>query len=299
MELTQLRTFVAVSQSGGFASAADTLNVTPSTVTRAIANLEASLGVRLFQRTTRSVSLTEAGEGFLRRISPALDEIAAAADDACKGSKELSGVLRVGASVSFGQVVIAPNLSRFCGRHQNLTVDLVLSDNLTDLIANRIDVAVRHGDLADSSLIAQRLARVSYRVVASPDYLSANGGITHPKDLAHHSCLTFPYAAFRSCWRFRSGRKKQDVKIDPTIRVSNPSALATCVKSGMGLALLADWMVDRDLADGSLVKVLPDWIASGVGADTDPALWIVTPSRAFVPEKTRAFIEFLRKTISQ
>ena len=187
MDLTQLKAFLAVTEAGGFAAAADTLDVAPSTITRAVANLEASLGVRLFQRTTRSVVLTEAGQHFLNRVSPALDELDAAADLARQRNMELSGTLRVSASVSFGQYVIAPNLHRFAAQHPNLNVDLALSDEVTDLIADRIDIAVRHGDLADSSLIARRLARVSYRCVASPCYLEKSEPITHPKDVARHA----------------------------------------------------------------------------------------------------------------
>ncbi|MEO0319981.1 MAG: LysR family transcriptional regulator, partial [Pseudomonadota bacterium] len=295
--ITQLRAFVAVSQSGGFAPAADALDVAPSSVTRAIANLEAFLGVRLFQRTTRSVSLTEAGERFFSQIAPALDELDAAADGVIKGGENLSGNLKVSASVSFGQIVIAPNVSRFVDEYPNLKIDLHLSDQQTDLISNRIDVAIRHGELENSSLIAQRLAPVRYHLVASPHYLRKAAAITHPKDLKNHSCLTYPCPAFRSRWRFKSGRKHCEVDVSPTLRVTNAAALAGCVKSGMGVALLADWMVDGDLSNGSLVNILPEWTASGIGSDVNSSLWIVTPSRAFVPAKTKAFSEFLRSIV--
>lgn len=294
MELTQLKVFAAVERAHGFSAAADALEMSPSSVTRAVANLEASLGVRLFQRTTRSVTLTEAGERFLARISPALEELDAAKDAARTGTKELCGVLRVSASVSFGQIVIAPHLSDFLAQHPGLRVDLMLSDAVTDLVADRMDVAIRHGDLADSSMIAQRLSRVSYRLVASAAYLQSAKKIMHPDDIADHTCVTFPYPAFRSHWQFHQGRKTIDVDITPSVRISNAVALANCVKSGMGLALLADWTVAQDLATDALIDVLPDWTASGARTDTEPALWILTPSRAFVPTKTKSFISFLQ-----
>lgn len=294
MELYQIRSFVAVAQSGGFAAAADQMEVAPSSVTRAVAKLEASLGLRLLNRTTRSVTLTEAGEAFLKRILPSLDEIDAAVDIARTGASDLSGTLRVGASVSFGQAVIAPRLSQFSAAHPNLTVDLILSDTVTDIIADRIDIAIRHGALSDSSLIAQRLASVTYRLVASPNYLQRSPAINEPSDLRDHACLTYPYSAFRSSWSFsRNGEDKQ-VDIQPVARISNAVALAACVRSGMGLALLADWLVDDDLANGSLISVLPEWSCRGAGAESDPSLWIVTPSRSFVPTKTQAFVQFLR-----
>ena len=297
MELYQIRSFIAVARSGGFASAADTMDVAPSSVTRAVAKLETSLGLRLFNRTTRSVTLTEAGESFLARVSPSLDEIDAAVDVARSGSAELSGTLRVGASVSFGQTVIAPRLSKFNAAHPNLTVDLILSDTVTDIIADRIDVAVRHGALSDSSLIARRLASVTYRLVASPDYLERSPEIIQPSDLRDHNCLTYPYSAFRSSWLFSLDGAEEEIDIKPIARISNAAALAACVKSGMGLALLADWLVDEDLANGSLVNALPEWSSRGAGNESDPSLWIVTPSRSFVPAKTQAFVRFLRASI--
>lgn len=297
MELYQIRCFISVARSQGFAAAAEQMELAPSSVTRAIAKLESSLGVRLFNRTTRSVSLTDAGEVFLARISPSLDEIDAAADMARTGSAELSGTLRVGASVSFGQAVIAPRLSKFRVAHPKLTVDLILSDTVTDIIADRIDIAVRHGALSDSSLIAQRLANVTYRLVASADYLRRSPSIIQPSDLHDHACLTYPYSAFRSSWLFAQNGTEESIDIEPIARISNAVALAACVKSGIGLALLADWLVDDDLANGTLVSVLPEWSCRGAGTDSDPSLWIVTPSRSFVPAKTRTFADFLRDSV--
>lgn len=295
MEIGQLRIFVSVANAGGFAAAADALDLTASKVTRAVAKLETSLGVRLLNRTTRTVSLTEAGQDFLTRIVPTLDEIDAAAELARRGTADLTGVLRVGASVSFGQTVIAPALPKFRAEHPHLAIDLILSDAMTDIVADRVDVAVRHGALDDSTLIAQKLKHVSYRLVSSPGYLSEAKPIRSPADIAHHPCLTYPYPAFRSEWRFQRGSQQKDIEIHPMMRVSNAAALAACVTSGMGLALLADWLVDRDIEEGRLVNVLPDWSASGAGTESDPALWIVTPSRAFVPAKTKAFVEFLKR----
>ena len=294
MEIAQLRILLAVSNAGGFAAAADALDLTPSNVTRAVAKLETSLGVRLLNRTTRTVSLTEAGQDFLTRIVPTLDEIDAAAELARRGTADLTGVLRVSASVSFGQSVIAPALQRFRVEHPHLTIDLILSDAMTDIVADRVAVAVRHGALDDSTLIAQRLRRVSYRLVASPGYLSEAEPIRSPADIEHHPCLTYPYPAFRSEWRFQRESQQEDIEIQPMMRVSNAAALAACATSGMGLALLADWLVDRDIEEGRLVNVLPGWSASGAGTDSDPTLWIVPPSRAFVPAKTKAFVEFLK-----
>ena len=206
MDVAQLRILVSVANAGGFAAAAEALDLTPSKVTRAVAKLETSLGVRLLNRTTRTVSLTEAGQDFLTRIVPTLDEIDAAVDVARKGNADLTGVLRVSASVSFGQTVIAPALPKFRAEYPDLAIDLILSDAMTDIVADRIDIAVRHGALDDSTLIAQRLRHVSYRLVASPGYLSEAKPIKTPADITDHPCLTYPYSAFRSEWRFQRKR---------------------------------------------------------------------------------------------
>lgn len=294
MEIHQLRAFVAVAESGGFAPAAAALDIAPSSITRAIASLEATLGVRLFQRTTRSVALTETGEQFLHRIQPALEEINAAADQLSDDKTAVSGYLRVAASVSFGQCVLAPNLARFNRLYPDIEIELLLSDAVTDLIGERIDIAIRHGALTDSSLIAQRLCSVRYRLVASQSYLENSKRISRPQDIANHICLTFPYPSFRSSWWFTRGDKSLEVPLKPRARISNAVALTEAVKSGMGIALLPDWLVDKSISDGELTHLLRGWNASGEPDNPDATLWAVMPSRKFVPKKTEVFAQFLR-----
>ncbi len=293
MEIYQLRVFVAVADAGGFASAADALEVAPSSVTRAVAKLEDALGVRLFQRTTRSVTLTEDGIRFLDRIVPVLNEIEAAVDHIGESKAQVSGKLRVAASVSFGQKVLAPALPVFTKEYPDIRVELVLSDSVSDIVAERIDVAIRHGLLPDSSLIARRLSEVRYRLVAAPSYTKIAKKIRSPSDLSEHNCVTFPYSAFQSQWRFSKKQQLISVDIDPLVTISNAMALLTCIKAGMGLGLLADWLINEDLKTGRLVEVLPSWIATGANFEPGASLWVVTPSRQFIPSKTKAFVDFL------
>lgn len=297
MDLVQLRTFITVANSGGFSAAAAAMDVTPSTVTRAIANLEASLGVLLFHRTTRKVTLTDAGQNFLNRVMPTVDELDAAAEEVQSGRETISGTLRIGASVSFGQMVIARHLADFAAAHPDLSIDLILSDSQTDLIAQQIDVAVRHGALDDSRLIARRLKTVRYYLVAAPDYIRTNGQPSQPEEITHFESLTYPYPAFRSAWRFSRDGIERRIAIEPRVRVSNAAALLTGVKNGMGIALMADWIVDQGIASGAIVQLLPDWVASGSGPTDDSALWIVMPSRSFTPAKTKAFVAYLQTLI--
>ncbi len=294
MELAQIRAFVAVARKGGFAVAAKALDIAPSSATRAVAALEASLGVRLFQRTTRRVNLTEAGEALLERVAPALEEIEAAFEKAKAGGGEPSGVLRVSASVSYGQIVVVPTLASFRERYPGISLELALTDAVVDLVADRIDVALRHGRLQDSSFIAQRLHGVEYWLVASPGYLEGRPRIRSPKDIARHAQLSFPYAAFSARWRFQRADAAVNVAIDPILRVSNAVALAECARAGLGIALLADWTVASDVADGRLKRILPGWRASGDVEPAHAAVSIITPSRAYVPAATRAFVDHLR-----
>ena len=293
MELSQIDAFVAVARLGTFAAAARERDVATSSVTRAVAGLEASLGVRLLHRTTRQVSLTEAGEQFLRRAAPVLEELEAARSDASDAGRGPAGLLRLAASVSYGQLVIAPRLRAFRERHPDVVVDLVLSDDRLDLVAERIDLAVRHGHLPDSQLIAKRLSAVTYRLVASPAYLRAAGVPADPSALADHRAVGFDFAPFRDGWRLSRAEEEATAAPRPAVLSSNALALRACALDGMGIAMLADWMIDADLSSGRLTQVLPAWTASPVGADTDPALWLVTPSRAFVPAKVRAMQAFL------
>lgn len=291
MDLGQLRTFVDVHRSGGFAPVAKDRGVSPSSISRAIASLETALEVRLFQRTTRQLSPTEAGDAFYRRVLPLVEELEDACAEATEGTKRPSGRLRVTASVSFGQIRIAPRLKEFRTAFPDIELDLVLSDAQIDLLAERIDLAVRHGPLADSGMAARKLADVHYRLVASPDYLLDASPIEKPPDIADHPCIAFPYDGFRTRWQFRNKAETQEIAIAPAVTASNAGAILQCVRDGLGLALLADWTIGRDLDTGRLVELLPNWHAAG--GQFENSIWLVFPSRKFIPAKTRAFADFL------
>lgn len=294
MEIEQLETFAAVYRAGGFAPVARERNLAPSSISRAIAGLEEALEVRLFQRSTRRLEPTNAGEAFYRRILPLIEELAAAQAEARDRAKGPAGRLRVTASVSYGQLCIVPRLAAFRARYPDVQLDLLLSDATLDILAERIDLAVRHGPLADSSLVASRLMSVRYRVVASPDYLTQAPPIRRPADIAAHPCIAFSFEGYRSLWRFRrpSDTEPEEVAVTPALTLSNAAAIRLCARQGLGLALMADWTLRDDLASGALVEVLPDYEAAGPSFDS--AVWLVFPSRRFLPAKTRAFADFLR-----
>jgi len=297
MELSVLQIFVDVVKQGSFAAVARERNVDPSSVSRAIAGLEEELGIRLFQRTTRQLSPTEEGMSYFQRIEPLVEEMQQAIDVATDMSGQPKGTLRITASVSFGLNCIVPLLPDFSLLYPDLTVDLILADTIVDLFTERIDLAIRLGLLADSTLIAQRLIQTHYYVCASPKYLQQKGHPKIPSDIENHNCLLFPLPGFRSKWRFRNiDREESEVFVQGKTIISNAIALQQCAIAGMGLALLPHWLIGDDLRDGRLVNVFPSYDVTG--RDFSSAAWLVYPSRAYVPLKVRVFIDFLKQRTS-
>jgi DNA-binding transcriptional LysR family regulator len=297
MDIATLQLFVEVMNQGSFAAVARDRNLDPSSVSRAIAGLEAELGIRLFQRTTRQLSPTEAGQTYFDRIEPLVAEIQQATDIAADVSGQPQGTLRVTASASFGLKCIVPLLPEFQQLYPDLTVDLLLTDAVVDLVAERIDVAVRLGVLADSTLIARQLMRTYYRVCASPSYLQISPPLQHPTDLARHNCLLFPIAGFRDRWIFKDRQGElTEIPISGRTVISSAIALRECAIAGMGLALLPNWSIDVDLQHGHLVDVFPDYAVTAT--DFNTAAWLVYPSRAYMPLKVRLFMEFLKQSSS-
>lgn len=296
MDISVLQLFVEVFRQGSFAAAARDRNLDPSSVSRAIAGLEKELGIRLFQRTTRQLSPTEAGMTYFERVESLVEELQQATAIATDVSSQPKGKLRVTASVSFGLKCIVPLLPELTRLHPDLTVDLLLSDAIVDLLAERIDLAIRLGLLPDSTLIAQQLMPTHYSVCASPEYLKRSQRLKTPIDLAQHNCLLFPFAGFRSRWIFKDRKGElSEVPVFGRTLISSAIALQQCAIAGMGLALLPNWLIDEDLQSGTLINVFPDYEVTAT--DFSTAAWLVYPSRAYVPTKVRVFIDFLKQFI--
>ena len=297
MDLAVLQTFVDVVKRGSFAAVARDRNIDPSSVSRAIAGLEKELGIRLLQRTTRQLSLTEAGRIYFQRIDLLVEEMQQARHAAADMSGQPRGTLRVTTSVAFGLKVIVPVLPEFRALYPELVVDLVLTDRNVDLFAERIDLAIRLGLLTDSTLIAQQLLQTRYYVCASPQYLKRAGYPEEPGDLTDHNCLRFPLPGFRSQWKFRDAEHSiSEVPVSGDTIISNAIALQQCAIAGMGVALLPNWLVEDDFKSGALVNVFPDYEV--VATEFDTAAWLVYPSRSYIPLKLRVFIDFTKQVIN-
>ena len=298
MEIQTLDLFVAVARRLSFAAVAKDRGLDPSSVSRAIGELEAELGLRLFQRTTRTMSLTEAGGVYLARIEPLVDEIAGARDAAAQVVGKPRGILRMSASVTFGQRRIVPLLGAFRSLYPDLEVECLFTDANVDLVADRIDLAVRLAPSVEGDLIAAKLMDTRYRVVASPDYLAGHAPIAEPADLSSHRVLLFNLRAYRRRWLFREASGDiETVPIEGDITLTPAGSLLEGALAGLGPALLPNWLVDEPIAEGRLIDLFPDREATATTFDT--AAWLVYPSRAYLPGKVRAMADFLKSRLAR
>jgi DNA-binding transcriptional LysR family regulator len=298
MNLQTLDFFVHVARAGSFAAVALARDLDPSSVSRAIAELEADLGVRLFQRTTRRLTLTEAGSVFLGRAEPLAEELRHAREAAALVVGAPRGRLRMTSSVTFGQRCLLPQLPEFRRRYPELALECLFTDANLDLVADRIDLAVRLAPAIEGDLVASKLMDTRYRVVAAPGYLERAPPLARPADLQAHRCLRFTLAAYRTRWSFRDARGSvEEVRIDGDVTLAPAGALRDAALLGLGPALLPDWLIAEDVASGRLRDVFPQHEATATTFDT--AAWAVYPSRAFLPQKVRVMVDFLRATLAR
>lgn len=264
-------------------------------MSRSIAGLERSLGARLFQRTTRRLAPSEAARAYFERAAPLLDELERAADVALDRAEAPRGTLRLTAPLTFAQLHLAPLLPEFARLYPELSFDLLLTDAFVDLVDERVDVAVRLGRLADSSLVATRLRDMAYAVCASPAYLRRRGRPEAPRDLERHDCLRYAAPGQGARWRFRpeGGGPVVEVPVRGRVVASNGFALRQFALAGMGVTALPRWNAARELAEGGLVALLPGYEATV--SEFDGAAWVLYPSASYVPRKVRAFVDFLKR----
>jgi DNA-binding transcriptional LysR family regulator len=296
MQLETLDLLVAVARRGSFAAVAKERDMDPSSVSRAIAELEAELGLRLFQRSTRRMTLTEAGDVYLSQVEPLMEELERARDAASSTTGTPRGLLRMTTSETFGHRRIVPLLKEFRERYPLLKLECLFTDQNLDLVADRIDLAVRLGPTIEGNLIAAKLMDTHYRVVASKAYLERSEPLIVPQDIERHRVVMFNIRAFRTRWIFRPASGEDiEVPIDGDVTLSPAGSLRTAVLESMGPALLPNWLVDDDIARGHMVNVFPTYRVTATTFST--GAWLVYPSRAYLPSKVRVMIEFLREKL--
>ena len=283
-----LTAFAKVVETGSFARAADRLDLSVSAVSRQVADLEAHLGARLLNRTTRRLSLTESGQAFHERCVQLLADLDEAEQAVGASTVVPRGTLRLTASISFGVRYLAPAIAEFEARHPQLRFDVELSDRAVDLVDEGLDLAIRIGDIGSRALIARRIGVAQIVCCASPSYVAAHGAPRAPDDLRGHRCLTYEYSSEGNVWRFRDAAgRAHEVSVAGSVHANNGAMLAALAVAGDGITTAPDFIVADDVRAGRLVPLLPGYVP--------PAIDITAayPSRRHLSAKVRTFIDFL------
>jgi DNA-binding transcriptional LysR family regulator len=284
--------FLKVVQLGSMSSAGKESHLSPASVSRTIAALEAHLGVQLFNRTSRKIMLTDAGETYYQRIKPLLDELQDIETSTRLTQDEPDGLLRVHSHTSVGIHIVTPHMLEFSRLYPKITVDLQLSETPVNLLEQNFDIDIRLGELQDSSMLMRRLAPSDRVLVASPAYLAAHPPIQVPADLLHHNCITFRPGAEITTWRLvRDGEEMQEFKVTGTFHTNNSEVLRRAAVSGLGVALLTNWISKKDRDSGRLQVILPEYRAT-INSFNNGIFAIFRQAR-FVPKKVRVFVDFL------
>ncbi|GGJ55539.1 LysR family transcriptional regulator [Deinococcus roseus] len=299
MDTGLLELYVDVMRQHNFSAVARSRNLDPTSVSRAIASLERELNLKLFHRSTRRLTPTEAGLVYFSRIEPLIEELQRARLQASDVQDRPRGTLRVQVPVSFGQLNIVPLIPHFLRLHPELELELIMGDRPLDLLEERIDLALRLGPLDEGSDSAEQLAKMDSRVCATPQYLQQHGKPARPGDLLHHPCLTLHMPGFGGNWHFQDQNgQTETVQVKGPVRTSNALALKSLALSHLGIILQARWIVGRELASGELVDVFPEHQVSAADF-ADPAVWLVYPTRSYLPLKVQVLVNFLKRAFLQ
>jgi DNA-binding transcriptional LysR family regulator len=295
-DFSRIRTFIKVVEAGSFSAAArDTSSV--SSVARQVKSLEDELGARLLNRSTRSLSLTDAGRRFYERVTAIANDLHKAKLEVNSMQEDVKGVLRASLRIAAGTTVVVPALPKFLSRYPELELDLSLTDERCDLIANNIDVALWLGALPDAEIVARRLSPTRRIVYGSPAYFEKRGMPRTPQDLHAHSCLLFAAPSYRNRWGFTRDEQLEEVEVRGSIRSDNGLVLLSSAVAGLGIGIAHEWMVRRHLADGRVVRVLNDYTVNPRPGDAD--LYAVFPSSRGLSRKVRVFVDFLVETFGE
>jgi DNA-binding transcriptional LysR family regulator len=287
-----LEVFVQVVKNGSFAKAADELQLNPSAVSRRISHLEERLGVQLLNRTTRRLSLTEVGERYFNRCLSILAEIEEAEQEARQHSQEPQGTLHVSCSTYVAYRFVLTKILPFLEQYPQLSIKLMLTDDVVDLMVDGIDVAIRVGELADASLITRKLIGDRRIICASPKYLERYGIPKTPDELAHHNCLSLnAQKTTLNQWRFRDASGLREIRVRGNFEVNSGQALYEAILAGLGIGRVIQFLSQRELISGQLVHLLKEY-----EEDNDVGVYAVFPSQRYLLPKVQGFVEFLAKS---
>ena len=283
----EMQTFNAVVEAGSFIKAADALGMSKAAVSRYVVEMETRLGIRLLHRTTRRLSLTDEGQVFYSRSKELLAALQEAEDEVTSRSDAASGLLRINAPVTFGVLHLAPLWGAFKALHPKVMLDVTLADRLVDLVEEGYDMAIRIATLENSTLVSKRLASTRMVLCASPAYLQQHGTPQHPAELAQHAIISYSYWASKDEWKFSGPQGPVSVNTTPWIHTNSGDTCRAAALAHQGIILQPSFLVGNDLADGSLVELMPQYRSIEMG------IYAVYPTRKHVSAKVRALIEFL------
>lgn len=292
-QIVAMRVFIAVAEENGFAPAARRLGLSTSAVSRHVADLEAHLSAALLNRTTRRLSLTEVGSRFLPRAAALIDELGEIEEEVRDFTAAPKGRLRISASPTFGDYVLAPIATQFVRAYPEIAFEMEVSHRLVDVVAEGYDAVLRMGELPDSDLRSRRIAEARNTLCASPEYLAAAPPLNRPEDLAAHNCIHWVYRDAPARWRFADGSRWVEVDVSGRFVAASSVAEREAAREGLGVALLAPVLIEDDLRTGRLVEVLPDFPAKPF------AVTLLWPSGRSTPLKLRVFIDFLTAALQK
>jgi DNA-binding transcriptional LysR family regulator len=285
----EMKTFAAVVDGGSFVQAADALEMSKPAVSRHVAELEQRLGVRLLQRTTRKLSLTEEGRLFYGRCKTVLADVEVAEEEITAKSIAIKGLIKINVPVSFGLLELASRWPEFMTKYPDVELDITLSDRIVDLVEEGYDLAVRIARLPNSSLISRKLASTRMLLCASPGYIKKHGKPKHPSELAEHPVLAYSLLATGDQWNFEGPEGTVSVTVKPVMRTNSGDTCVAAARKGKGVVLQPSFMVNADLQSGALVELMPSYRSIEFG------IFAVYPTRQYVSPKVRVLIDFLAK----
>lgn len=281
-----LHTFIRVVETGSFSAVAREANASQSAITRQVAQLEEHFGVRLFHRTTRKISLTDDGQDLVGRARHLLEEAEDLEDTFGKNGGSPTGLVRIGVPVGAAMLLVSDFMG-LLSKYPGLSVELVVSEQIEDLVAERLDLALRFGQSADTSLVARSLGTMGSAAVAAPAYLERHGAPEHPSDLLNHTCIIQDTGPDSTHWAFSGPDGQVEVEVAGAFRSNNSLVVRQAAMSGFGIALLGDPMTLTEIRAGRLYRLLPNYTARRRQA------YLVYPSRRHLPQRTRVVIDFL------
>lgn len=287
LDLQQITSFLAVVRSGSFVGAADATGFSKAAVSRHVAELEERLGVRLLHRTTRRLSLTDDGQRFHGRAADLLAALDELETETASSGGEATGLLRINAPLTFGNLHLAPLWPRFAAAHPKVSLDITLNDRLVDLVEEGYDVAIRIASLTNSQLVSRPLATTRTVLCASLGYLAAHGVPLHPQDLSSHQVLAYSYWTQGDAWRFSGPDGEVEVRVHPRIRTNSGDTCRLAALEDRGVILQPDFLIGPDLRAGTLVELMPQYRSTELG------IHAVYATRKHLPMKTRYLIDFL------